>query len=430
MNILIADDMQDNREALERLIRHYTRKYQTSCHIYEAENGVQAVSICDKYEIDLIFMDIRMPVMDGLDATKIIKQKHPLVMIVVVSSESDESIKKEILHNGAEDYIMKPFSSSIMLSRLNNYAKLLASRNTIHYQPKAVNIITRDIYSYQMRFFISNEDELAQLWETLLIRLEFNKYIQEINDLMRLFYNIANLQIKKSYKCTITLEEDLDNFYFTINYINLKNENSIKKILKEYTRPIVYEIEKDLLSISVPRNKEENKSVAIKHNAATSEPSPAVSSPEKTKLQTYDLLDEEELNELGFIINKLKTEIKFMGTIDLEIEDIDTINTYIHKISTILSKSNDTYHISKSLEELCSILNEYSDEFLAQSNNLADLMQSFINDISMWRDMIFYTGAPSPDFLDSSICSNVQMIRAVFISDESAEDNLDDIFCF
>ena len=82
----------------------------------------------------------------------------PSIMIVVISSENDEDVKTEILYAGAEDYILKPFSSATMLSRLNNYKKLIASRNSIGYQTRAVNVFTHNIYSYQMRFFLSTED--------------------------------------------------------------------------------------------------------------------------------------------------------------------------------------------------------------------------------------------------------------------------------
>jgi hypothetical protein len=59
-----------------------------------------------------------------------------------------------------------------------------------------------------------------------------------------------------------------------------------------------------------------------------------------------------------------------------------------------------------------------------------EMMVSFINDLLMWKEMIFETGAPSVDFLNSSISSNVQMIRAVFVSDDTAEEDMDDIFDF
>jgi len=58
------------------------------------------------------------------------------------------------------------------------------------------------------------------------------------------------------------------------------------------------------------------------------------------------------------------------------------------------------------------------------------MVKAFLNDIILWKEMVFYSGAPSVDFLNSSIGSNVEMIRAVFIDDDSGADELDDIFDF
>ena len=119
-----------------------------------------------------------------------------------------------------------------------------------------------------------------------------------------------------------------------------------------------------------------------------------------------------------------------MGSSDLNIDDIETINEYINKLSTILSSSTDAYNISTSLNDFSNLLNDYSEDFLQKSKDLSSLMSSFLNDIIMWKDMVFHTGAPSVGFLDDSILSNVQMIRAMLIVDESNLDDIDDIFDF
>lgn len=436
MKILIVDDIEDNRYILDRLIKQFSRKHNIETEVLQAENGQVAVDICNNTPIDLIFMDIMMPVMDGLEATKIIKKAHPSALIIVVSSENDEAVKVKILQVGAEDYVLKPFSTAIMMSRLANYHKLILSRNAIGFQTRAVNLFTHNIYSYQLKFFISSDDELAQFWETMLVRLDFQSHIQSLSDFVRFLFRLGTLQIQKSYKCHIFVEEDEEHFYITMDNMRLLNANTIHQLIEKHAPDAVYALEDNLLTFvlvtinkeSVPAAAEKVKeTAAVSHTAVAAPAAPAVV---KQTLQTYDILDEEAIEEFEYVISKLQTEVMMMGSSALEMDDIDTMNEYIKKLSTILSISKDAYEISASLSDFSALLDEYSEPFLAMSKDLASMMKSFINDLLMWKEMIFHTGAPSVDFLNSSISSNVQMIRAVFVTDETAVEDMDDIFDF
>lgn len=441
MNILIVDDIEDNRYVLERLITQFSRKYNVEVEVSQAKNGKEGVEACNEKKFDLIFMDIIMPVMDGLEATTIIKKAHPSVMIIVVSSENNEEIKTEILQAGAEDYVLKPFSSAIMLSRLNNYFKLIKSRNAIGYQTRAINIFTHNVYSYQLKFFLSNDDELAQFWETMLVRLEFQNHIAQLSDFVRFLFRLGTLQLQKSYKCHIYLEEDEHSFYFTMDNMKLLPVDLIHQMIEKACSGAIYDIKDDLLTFALPRVNDEEPVVCsastVQHKVDDTKIEqtqelvvvPPITVTEEI-LQTYDILDPDAIEEFEYILSKLQTEVMMMGSSSLEMEDIDTMNEYIKKLSSILSVSQDSYAISASLSDFSYLLDEYSQPFLDMSKDLSIMMTSFINDLIMWKDMIFKTGAPSVDFLNSSISSNVQMIRAVFVTDDSVQEDMDDIFDF
>ncbi|MBL1243555.1 MAG: response regulator [Sulfurimonas sp.] len=432
MNILLVDDIKDNREALERLIVQYSRIYNTQCHIYKAQDGVEAINICKSNPIDLIFMDIIMPIMDGLEATEIICNTYPEIMIVVVSSENNESVKKEIINSGAEDYILKPLSSAIMLKRLNNYSKLISTPKYISFQAQAFNSFTSNIYSYQMKFFISTDDELSQFWETSLLRFNFQNHMEQLNDFVRLIFGIGTLQIQKSYKCHLYIEEDENFFYFSMDNMKLLPITTVKEMIEKICQGIIHEFKKDYISFALPKiiqeyhlNTDEVPMLTLRKELKTTQ-----GLTHKDSLQTYEIMALDTLNEFEYTLTKLKTEIMMMGSCDLVIQDIDTINIYVKKLVNILSISHDTYLLAQSLKELTILLDEYSQSFLDMSRDLSQMMQSFINDIIMWKEMVFYTGAPSVDFLNSSISSNVQMIKALFVVNETLDDNLDDIFDF
>jgi two-component system chemotaxis response regulator CheY len=391
MNILIVDDIEDNRHMLERLITQFSRKYEVDVNVFQAENGKIGVDICNEKTIDLVFMDIIMPVMDGLEATKIIKKEHPAAMVIVISSENDEAIKTEILQAGAEDYVLKPFSSAIMLSRLNNYSKLIRSRNAIGFQTKAVNTFTHNVYSYQLTFSLSNEDELAQFWETMLVRLEFQNHITQLSDFVRFMFRLGTFQLQKAYKCHVYVEEDEHNFYFTMDNMRLISVDTVRQMIEKYCSHAIYEIKGDLVSFLLPRIDENSLPMAPEENIQAEEELTSVSSfPSvsmlKETLQTYDILDIDALEEFDYIVSKLQTEIMMMGSSSLEMDDIDTMNEYIKKLASILSVSQDSYAISASLSDFSALLDEYSEPFLAMSKDLSTMMVSFINDLLMWKE--------------------------------------------
>ena len=77
----------------------------------EAVNGEEAVRLCDRLNPDVVLMDIVMPEMDGVTATRIIHQKHPNIKVVALSSYLDESLVINTLQAGAIGYLLKNISS-------------------------------------------------------------------------------------------------------------------------------------------------------------------------------------------------------------------------------------------------------------------------------------------------------------------------------
>ena len=106
LSLLIVEDHPINRQLLKTLLSKlgYPK-------VLSAENGMQALEMVQKHEIDLIFMDIRMPQMDGLTATvEILKldklNKKPI--IVAMTADAIESEKEKCLAAGMSDYLTKP----------------------------------------------------------------------------------------------------------------------------------------------------------------------------------------------------------------------------------------------------------------------------------------------------------------------------------
>jgi PAS domain S-box-containing protein len=112
--ILVVEDKWTNRHLLVNLLK--TIGFQ----VREAENGQQAVALWSSWQPHLIFMDMRMPVMDGYEATKRIKvhiQGQATVIIALTASAFAEQ-RTAILAEGCDDFISKPFREQILLDKI------------------------------------------------------------------------------------------------------------------------------------------------------------------------------------------------------------------------------------------------------------------------------------------------------------------------
>ncbi|HEY9633144.1 MAG TPA: response regulator [Coleofasciculaceae cyanobacterium] len=115
--ILVVEDKRTNRLLLVKLLTA------VGFQVHEAENGQEAVALWESWEPHLILMDMRMPVMDGYEATKQIKshlQGHETVIIALTASAFEEQ-RTAILSVGCNDFIRKPFQENILFEKIALY---------------------------------------------------------------------------------------------------------------------------------------------------------------------------------------------------------------------------------------------------------------------------------------------------------------------
>ncbi|SFB05369.1 response regulator transcription factor [Clostridium frigidicarnis] len=112
MNILIAEDEQDLRE----LVKLHLLK--EGFKVYEAENGLDALNILNKTEINLAILDVMMPVMDGFSLIKSIRETSE-IPVIFLTARGEDTDKILGLGLGADDYVVKPFSPVELIARVN-----------------------------------------------------------------------------------------------------------------------------------------------------------------------------------------------------------------------------------------------------------------------------------------------------------------------
>ena len=131
MNILVVDDDFIIRETLSALLDQYRVVHEKNFEIFVAEDGQKAIELVRAHGMGLVFMDINMPGMNGVEATKAIKAISKDTMIVAISSIEEHSKQRELLEIGAEDYIVKPVVAELFKRRLSHYLKLIGCRGTM-----------------------------------------------------------------------------------------------------------------------------------------------------------------------------------------------------------------------------------------------------------------------------------------------------------
>ncbi len=115
--ILVAEDEDNNYELVKVVL---SKRYR----LLRAHNGIEAVTLCEDEHPDLILMDIRMPDMNGLDATRIIKEVNREIPIIALSAYAFDENIKEAKEAGCNDFMAKPFRVEDLLDKIQKYLKI------------------------------------------------------------------------------------------------------------------------------------------------------------------------------------------------------------------------------------------------------------------------------------------------------------------
>jgi len=121
MNILIAEDDSDTYSIIRRFLE--------DCTVSRAVDGEDVLKMIKERSYDLVLMDIQMPNMDGLEATRRIREKDSDLPIIAVTARSFKADKDKCLAAGCNDYIAKPIVPQKLIAKINQYAvKRLSKR--------------------------------------------------------------------------------------------------------------------------------------------------------------------------------------------------------------------------------------------------------------------------------------------------------------
>ena len=138
IKVLIADDQGLIRESLSIVLN----MEEGLTIVGQAEDGNKAIQLCEEFEPDVVLMDINMPHLDGVSATKLIKEKWPDIKVIILTSYQDVDYVVRALSNGAEGYLLKTLHPRSLASSI----RLVHSGGTLVTKEMAASLIKGHIH--------------------------------------------------------------------------------------------------------------------------------------------------------------------------------------------------------------------------------------------------------------------------------------------
>ncbi|WP_026317612.1 response regulator [Algicola sagamiensis] len=126
MVVLIIDDVDYTRQLLRNSILHMNAEGCFTCtqfRILQASVGSEALDTIRNREVDLIFLDIELPDMNGIDILREMKTEKPELHIVMLSGECTSDNVRDSIAAGASGFIAKPFSGEKVCAAIKNFEK-------------------------------------------------------------------------------------------------------------------------------------------------------------------------------------------------------------------------------------------------------------------------------------------------------------------
>lgn len=138
--VLIVDD----DPMVADINRHYVEKNALFTVKGFARNGEEALEFLKKEPVDLVVLDVFMPVMDGIETLKNIRNRKDTVEVIMVTAANDTATLDQTMHLGVLDYLVKPFSMERLLVSLEKFVTKynLINQNTVLDQSKIDSLIT------------------------------------------------------------------------------------------------------------------------------------------------------------------------------------------------------------------------------------------------------------------------------------------------
>jgi sigma-B regulation protein RsbU (phosphoserine phosphatase) len=164
--ILIVDDSEPIHKTIRHMLKHAEN---LKSSVFSAYNGQQAYDIAVLEHPDIILMDIEMPEMNGIEATKLLKSEPSICETPILLMSSTRSFA-EAFAAGADDFILKPFNQYELLLRVSLNIKFAQKDKEIKQKTELLNLQNQEV--------ICQRDQIAAQQNVMMKDLQYASYIQ------------------------------------------------------------------------------------------------------------------------------------------------------------------------------------------------------------------------------------------------------------
>lgn len=184
-----------------------------------AENGEEAIALCEREELDVVLMDIQMPVMNGVTATEEIKKRWPHIKVIILTTFQDVTHVLNALNAGAEGYILKAVDPEFLVQGI----KMVYHGGSLIPQQLA-----KEVFSH----IHANNVEHSELLDAKDLDNAYDLNGQELKVLKYLTQGLSNKDIsEKMFLSVGTVKNYISNIY---SKLNVKNRSAaIMKAMEE-----------------------------------------------------------------------------------------------------------------------------------------------------------------------------------------------------
>ncbi|MFA6195416.1 MAG: response regulator [Sulfurimonas sp.] len=466
LRLLIVDDSEDNRLVLRAICRKLE-----GFEIRDAVDGVEAIEITGSWQPHIILMDIMMPKMDGFEASKIIKEQYPDIVIIAVTAVIDTRVEDNMSAIGVDIYIHKPIDRELIRYKLQSIATSLhvthGEKNLLTTKI-ALNPFNSDIRSFKTIFDIVNTESMMDFGMWLFEQYNSKSVVasNKFDRAIEVFYMLMSQGDKNGETMSIIIEESHEEFYITMKFERkIQICQKLSEMLTEFKTEFILQDNIFCIRLSKPQeikvtpkeifvtttkveptsqNIQEEKQESVKevkeirviqsnerellHQSFVNKTSATdyvseLGGDVLEEILDLTSIDEEWEGTLG-VIEKNPTEENFVYFAD------SVLNVYVRAINNLFEFTALAYaltSLSVFMKESAKVVSEDSEKI----KMLIMLLEHLGKDLTSWREHIFILqDTEDIHYVDSSFFSSCMQIEAIIDDKHVDADDENDMEFF
>lgn len=227
--------VEDEKLIAKNIIKNIQRANENFKIVATATNGKEAFELIEAYLPNVVFTDIRMPIMDGIELSKLISEKYSFIHCIIISGHSDFTYAKMALKYGVNDYLLKPINLDELTKTLSKIEKDILSSQNEFASTESTYKKPDEIVTLITEYIKNNYHEAIDL---TTIASYFGFSVSYLTKIFTKHMNIAPSKFIKEYRINIS-KQLLRNLSLSISTVGEKvgypNQFHFSKTFKHIT---------------------------------------------------------------------------------------------------------------------------------------------------------------------------------------------------